>query len=155
VRVWFGAVRGGSFFCTEAIPASRRKAMPLVRIDLPAGKTARWKRAVADGVHAALVETVAIPADDRFQVLNEHAPENLIFDAGYMGIARSPDFTLVQIFWSVGRNDTLKRALFAAIARNLSNDPGLRPEDVMVALGENTRIDWSFGNGIAHYVQGP
>jgi hypothetical protein len=55
----------------------------------------------------------------------------------------------------VGRNDTLKRALFAAIARNLSNDPGLRPEDVMVALGENTRIDWSFGNGIAHYVQGP
>jgi hypothetical protein len=88
-------------------------------------------------------------------VLNEHAPENLIFDAGYMGIARSADFTLVQIFWSVGRSDTLKRALFAAIARNLSNDPGLRPEDVMVALGENTRVDWSFGNGIAHYVPGP
>ena len=71
-----------------------------------------------------------------------------------MGVARSADFTLVQIFWSVGRSDALKRALFAAIARNLSHDPGLRPEDVMVALGENTRVDWSFGNGIAHYVPG-
>jgi 4-oxalocrotonate tautomerase len=155
VRPWFGVAHGGKLSCIEAIPASRRNAMPLVRIDLPAGKTATWKRAVADGVHAALVETVAIPADDRFQVLSEHTPENLIFDTGYMGIARSDDFTLVQIFWSVGRNDTLKRALFAAIARNLSNDPGLRPEDVMVALSENTRVDWSFGNGIAQYVPGP
>lgn len=129
--------------------------MPLVRIDVPLGKTAQWKRAVADGVHAALVEAVAIPPDDRFQVLAEHAPENLIFDAGYMGIARSADFTLVQIFLSVGRTDNLKRALFAAIARNLAADPGLRPQDVMVALGENTRVDWSFGNGLAQYVPGP
>jgi len=129
--------------------------MPLVRIDLPHGKTAAWKRAVADGVHAALVETLAIPPDDRFQVLGEHAPENLIFDKGYMGIERSADFALVQIFLSVGRSDDLKRALYAAIARNLADDPGLRPQDLMVALGENTRVDWSFGNGVAQYVPGP
>jgi 4-oxalocrotonate tautomerase len=129
--------------------------MPLVRIDLPAGKPAAWKRAIADGVHAALVETAGVPLDDRFQILRENAPDERIVDPAYMGIARSADFTLVQIFLSVGRSDAIKRALYAAIARNLAADPGLRPQDVMIALDENTRVDWSFGNGIAQYVPGP
>jgi phenylpyruvate tautomerase PptA (4-oxalocrotonate tautomerase family) len=129
--------------------------MPLVRIELPAGKTNEWRRNVADGVHAALVETVGVPPTDRFQVLTEHAPDALIFDPTYMDIARGPDFTLVQVFLSVGRDDAKKRALYAAIARNLAAKPGLRKEDVMIALVENTRVDWSFGNGIAQYVPGP
>jgi hypothetical protein len=29
---------------------------------------------------------------------------------------------------------------------------GMRPENLAVALVENTREDWSFGNGIAQYV---
>ena len=61
----------------------------------------------------------------------------------------------VQVFLSVGRDDAKKRALYAAIARNLAAKPGLRKEDVMIALVENTRVDWSFGNGIAQYVPGP
>lgn len=129
--------------------------MPLVRIELPAGKPAAWKRAVADGVHAALVETAGVPADDRFQILSEQALDMRIVDPNYLGIARTADFVLVQVFLSVGRSDAIKRSLYAAIARNLAADPGLRPQDVMIALAENTRVDWSFGNGIAQYVPGP
>ena len=129
--------------------------MPLVRIELPAGKSAAWKRAIADGVHAALVETAGVPADDRFQILSEKTPELRIVDPNYLGIARTEDFVLVQIFLSVGRSDAIKRSLYAAIARNLAADPGLRPQDAMIALAENTRVDWSFGNGIAQYVPGP
>ena len=129
--------------------------MPLVRIDLPAGKSIAWKRAIADGVHAALVETAGVPADDRFQILSEQDPAMRIVDPNYLGIARSHDFTLVQIFLSVGRSDAIKRSLYAAIARNLAADPGLRPQDAMVTLAENTRVDWSFGNGLAQYVPGP
>lgn len=125
--------------------------MPLVRIDIPAGKPEAWIKAVADGVHAALVATGTVPEDDRFQVIGEHKPGRLIADPHYMNIARGPDFTLVQVFWSVGRSDDIKRALYAAIARNLAADPGLRPEDVMVTLSETNRIDWSFGHGIAQY----
>jgi hypothetical protein len=40
-------------------------AMPLVRIDLVRGRTEQEVRAVADAVHAALVDVVGIPADDR------------------------------------------------------------------------------------------
>jgi 4-oxalocrotonate tautomerase len=126
--------------------------MPLVRIDIPEGKPEAWIKAVADGVHAALVATGTVPQDDRFQIIAEHKPGRVIADPHYMGIVRGPDFTLVQIFWSIGRSNDIKRGLYAAIARNLQADPGLRPQDVMIALSEATRIDWSFGDGIAQYV---
>ena len=46
--------------------------MPLVRIDLMVGTSPEYQKAIADGVHAALVQAIAIPADDRFQVITEH-----------------------------------------------------------------------------------
>jgi 4-oxalocrotonate tautomerase len=39
-------------------------------------------------VHEALVSTVGVPAADRFQLLTEHEPGDLIYDAEYLGIAR-------------------------------------------------------------------
>ena len=47
--------------------------MPLARIDLPAGKPASYRRAVADVVYEAMVETLKAPKNDRFQVITEHA----------------------------------------------------------------------------------
>lgn len=129
--------------------------MPLVRIELPAGKPSAWQRAVADGVHAALVETAGVPVDDRFQILSEQARDMRIVDPSYLGIARTNDFVFVQIFLSAGRSDAMKRSLYAAIAGNLAANPGLRPQDAMITLVENTRVDWSFGNGVAQYVPGP
>ena len=42
--------------------------MPLVRIALAQGRSPGERRAIADGVHDALVTTANVPADDRFQV---------------------------------------------------------------------------------------
>jgi 4-oxalocrotonate tautomerase len=43
--------------------------MPLVRISLIAGKPDAQKRKIADAAHRALVETISIPAQDRFQIM--------------------------------------------------------------------------------------
>ena len=43
--------------------------MPLVRISLREGKTEEYRKALADGVHRALVEAMDAPAQDRFQLL--------------------------------------------------------------------------------------
>ena len=43
--------------------------MPLVRISLIAGKPESHKRKVSDAVHRALVETISIPAQDRFHII--------------------------------------------------------------------------------------
>ena len=45
--------------------------MPLVSISLLKGKSREHIRAVADGVHQALVETYGVPIDDRFQLIHQ------------------------------------------------------------------------------------
>jgi phenylpyruvate tautomerase PptA (4-oxalocrotonate tautomerase family) len=126
--------------------------MPLVRIDVPDTLSPASRRAVSDGVHAALVEAIGIPPDDRFQVVAAHPAGGLVADPNYMGIARGPGFLSVQVFLRRGRSVELKRALYAAIVRNLARDASVRPEDVLIVLTENDLPDWSFGNGIAQYA---
>lgn len=126
--------------------------MPLVRITLLNGKSPSYVRAVADGVHAALVETFAVPADDRFQIVRQVEPNDLIFDRGYLGVDRSEGFVVVEITARASRDVATKQRLYEAITRRLAAEPGVRPEDVMVALTLNGAEDWSFGRGVAQYV---
>jgi len=49
--------------------------MPLVRIEIHKGKSAEYKKAILDGVHAALVEAFTIPDYDRNQRIYEINPE--------------------------------------------------------------------------------
>lgn len=126
--------------------------MPLVRIAMRQGKPAAYRRAVADEVHQALVEVAKVPAQDRFQILTEYTPEDLIYDPSYLDIQRSDDIVMVQITLNQ-RPTTMKLAIYEAIASRLSHNPGLRPEDVLVSLVPVTPEDWSFGNGKAQYVK--
>ena len=125
--------------------------MPLVRITLAAGRTASERRRIADAVHQALVDTANVPADDRFQVVEQVPANDLIFDPAYLGIARTKDVVFVQIFLNAGRTVEVKKALYAAIARRLAERPGIRQEDVLVNLVEVARENWSFGSGLMSY----
>lgn len=127
--------------------------MPLVRIDLPKGKSADEKRAIADVVYEALRATLNVPENDRFQVIAEHGAEGLLIDPGYMGIARTSAALLIQVTLSVGRTVEAKQAFYKAVANGLSDRAGIRGEDVFINLVEVTRADWSFGNGVAQYVE--
>jgi len=126
--------------------------MPLVRIALRSGKSESYRRAIADSVHRAMMETINVPAKDRFQIVTEHGPSDLIYDPSYLDIPRSDGVLLIQITLSSGRSVELKKALFARIAALLSDNPGVRREDVFVSLVEVAKENWSFGNGIAQYA---
>ena len=125
--------------------------MPLVRISLRAGTTPEYRRAIGDGVHQAMIDALAIPAGDRFQVLTEHKAEELIFDPDYLDVKRSDRTVFVQITLSVGRKPGQKRALFQRMAELLEKSPGLRKEDLLINLVEVSWENWSFGNGEAQY----
>jgi len=125
--------------------------MPLVRVSLVKGKTPEYRRKVGDAIHRALVETIDVPPLDRFQLLTEHEPGDLVYDPGYLGIARTNDIVIVQITLSGGRTLEKKRALFRRIADNLAA-LGLRREDAWVNLVEVAKENWSFGNGEASYA---
>jgi 4-oxalocrotonate tautomerase len=125
--------------------------MPLVRISLLEGTTPEYRKAVADGVHQAMIDAIAVPAKDRFQVITEYKKENLIYDADYLDVKRSDKIVFVQIMLSTGRKPGQKRALFKRMAELLTKSPGLRAEDLLINLVEVSWENWSFGNGEAQY----
>ena len=126
--------------------------MPLVRIALRKGTSPEFRRAVGSSIHRAMVETIKIPEQDRFQVITEHDESGLIYDPSYLGISRSDGVVFIQITLNAGRTVELKKSLFARIAQLLRESPGVRPEDVFVNLVEVPKENWSFGNGIAQYA---
>lgn len=126
--------------------------MPLVRVSLLRGKPRPYRAAILENIYQAMRETFNVPENDRFMVLTEHDPEELVFSRNYMGIDRSDDFVLIQLTISNTRTQEQKNALFARIVERLGKDPGVRPEDVMISLVEGDKGNWSFGHGLAQYV---
>jgi 4-oxalocrotonate tautomerase len=100
-----------------------------------------------------MVEALAVPEHDRFQVITEHDADGLCYDSSYLGINRSEDVVLVQITLSAGRKPTQKRDFFARAADLLAQDPGLRSQDLFVNLVEVAWEDWSFGEGKSQYTE--
>jgi 4-oxalocrotonate tautomerase len=125
--------------------------MPLVRISLREGTTPEYRKAIAQGVHQAMVEAMAVPAKDRFQVISQYKAGDLIYDEDYLDVKRSDKIVFVQITLSTGRKPGQKRALFKRMAELLARSPGLRPEDLLVNLVEVSWENWSFGKGEAQY----
>jgi 4-oxalocrotonate tautomerase len=115
--------------------------MPLVIISLRDGTPPEYRRAIADSVHHAMMQTLGIPADDRFQLVLEHAPENMIHDRMFFGIERGEGSVFVQITINQ-REASVKRELFARIAESLSASPGVRREDVFIGIVEVAPENW-------------
>ena len=126
--------------------------MPLARIDLMEGKSPEYKRALADGVYRALVEAVGAPEGDQFAVVSEHGSDSLIYSPDYLDVERTDDVVFVQITLNEGRPVEKKKALYAKIVELFAEDPGVRPEDVVINLVEVEKANWSYGNGEAQYV---
>jgi phenylpyruvate tautomerase PptA (4-oxalocrotonate tautomerase family) len=126
--------------------------VPLVRIDLAEGKGVAYGQTVGEVVYDAMIATINVPKDDRFQIITTHPAEGLVFDPGYLGIQRSKDWLCIQITLNDGRTVDQKRAFYKAIADGLAARLGLRREDVLISLVEVRKENWSFGNGEAQYA---
>jgi phenylpyruvate tautomerase PptA (4-oxalocrotonate tautomerase family) len=126
--------------------------MPLVRISLSHHDDVAYVSAISDGVHRALVETMNVPVDDKFQIVTRHDPAHLIYAPEYLGIRHSDSLVIIQITLNTGRTVEQKRALYAQIADSLNASPGVPRADVFISLVEVVKENWSFGDGIAQYA---
>ncbi|MFG3158838.1 tautomerase family protein [Streptomyces sp. NPDC048232] len=126
--------------------------MPFVRIDAH-GTDADRLDALGRAVHDALVETLGIPHDDRFQVLTGHdGTRSALRCDDYLGVDRDEGIVFVAITLRAGRTSERKRALYRRIAELAETYAGTEPRNVFVTLTENTSADWSLGHGIAQYA---
>jgi phenylpyruvate tautomerase PptA (4-oxalocrotonate tautomerase family) len=114
--------------------------MPIVHVHVARGRPAAERKAILDGVHAALVEAFRIPEQDRNQILHEH-------DADCFESGKGREFTLVEATVFPGRSEAAKRALFAAVVRRLEAAPGIPPEKVLVVLHEPPLGNWGIRGG--------
>ena len=127
--------------------------MPLINIDLIEGRSEQELRTLLDTVHEAMVEAFDVPESDRYQILTEHEPHQMVaLDTG-LGFTRTTDLVFLR-FVSRARPDEAKRRLYQLLADKLQAACGIAPADVIVSLTESNAADWSFGGGIAQFLTG-
>ncbi len=119
--------------------------MPLTRITLRRGKSDAYLQAVSDSLHRALMDAFKVPGADRFQIIEQLAPSEFIYDRQYLG-ARGDDHILFVI--NAGQRDAdTKRYFYRRLTECLAQAPGICAADVMVVVNSNPAEDWSFADG--------
>jgi phenylpyruvate tautomerase PptA (4-oxalocrotonate tautomerase family) len=127
--------------------------MPLVRIDVNAGRSPEELASLSLGIHDAILAEYGIPERDYFHILTEHPTGQIVAQDAGLGFDRTADVVMIQIFTQGGRSQEAKQSLFAAVADRLGQ-LGVAGENVFIGYVENTAGDWSFGFGRAQYVTG-
>ena len=123
--------------------------MPLVKVNLLAGRSTEAKDSIAASIQSALVSTLEIPADDLYQLFNEYDAESFRHTSGYLDLTYSDELLMIEITFLEGRDDEVKKSLLAEINRNLVAAGVVRADDVFVLITEIGRASVSFGKGLA------
>jgi phenylpyruvate tautomerase PptA (4-oxalocrotonate tautomerase family) len=129
--------------------------MPLVYYDIVRGRSRDQIRALLDSAQAALVEAFETPERDRYQLVTEHSPDEMIIQDNGLGIKRSDNIVVIHLINRRGKKTrTQKEKLYALLVQNLKRDCGLDPADLVISITENESEDWSVGYGKAQYLNG-
>lgn len=127
--------------------------MPLARIDVAEDTPREVVKAISDVVYDAMTQTANVPEHDKFQIINRHAVDELVYPAaGYLGVTYTSKIVFIQITWNAGRTVEVKKAFYKAVADGIHEKTGIRKEDVWINLVDVNREDWSFGGGEMQYA---
>ena len=100
-----------------------------------------------------MVAALDVPATDRYQILTQHDPGDILaLDTG-LGYAHTDDIVIVQ-FISRQRSEDAKADLYRRLAQTLNERCSVTPTDLIVTVTENGPADWSFGDGSAQFLTG-
>lgn len=127
--------------------------MPLINIDIVRGRSDDETRTLLDAVHDAMVEAFGVPETDRYQLITQHDPNEVIaLDTG-LGIPRTDDIVIIRVT-SLVRPQDAKTRFYQLLAEHLTDRCAIAPSDVIVTIAENGPPDWSFGQGSAQFLTG-
>ncbi|KAB8268356.1 Tautomerase/MIF superfamily [Aspergillus minisclerotigenes] len=128
--------------------------MPLVRIDLVKGiRSPDEIKKLANVVQEVMRKHFNAPERDRYQIITQHEPYELICEDTNLGMERSNKLVIIQILQQ-GRSAEQKLATYRALQERLFESCGLPGEDLIISCAENSKADWSFGEGEAQFLTG-
>lgn len=116
--------------------------MPLVKVEIFAGKPKEYKAKLLDTIHLALVESFKIPDDDRIQRLYELDKDNFEIIQG-----RTDKFTLIELTIFKGRSVEAKRNLYSNIVNKLNETLDIDGSDILIVLNEIPFENWGIRGG--------
>lgn len=105
--------------------------MPIVRIDIQAGKSTAYKRSILHGVRSAITAALEVADDRVMQRIVESPPEDI--DATEI---RSDRLTIVEVSMLAGRDADKKLVLYQEIIRKLGFEPGIAEHDIVVIVND-------------------
>ncbi|MGW7987446.1 tautomerase family protein [Staphylococcus shinii] len=127
--------------------------MPLMKIDLIKGREREEIKKILNISYEVMLDTFKAPKGDRYQIVNQHEDyEMQILDTG-LGVERTKDVIVFTII-TRPRTQQQKQSFYSELTNKLHDDMGIRKEDIMFSLIENTDEDWSFFNGEAQFLNG-
>jgi 4-oxalocrotonate tautomerase family enzyme len=115
--------------------------MPLVKIEIEKGYSPEYKKAILNGIHQALVETIKIPDHDRRQRLYELDTDN------FEHSGRGSHYTIIEITMFKGRSDEAKKSLFRRIVDLLEANPGIPGNDITIIINDPPLENWGIRGG--------
>jgi len=128
--------------------------MPLVKIDMIKGvRSPEEIKKLASIVQDVMLENFNAPARDRYQIITQHEPYEIICEDTNLGFQRTDKLVFIQIFQQ-GRSKEVKQKTYAALAAKLEKECGVPGTDLIISCTENTKDDWSFGMGKAQFLTG-
>ena len=127
--------------------------MPLIQVDLQKQDDKKRLKNILDTIHECAVEAFEIPERDRYQIVSQHDPEEMILLDTGLGFERTKDQIVVRVT-SKQRPREKKEKLYSLLCERLNVNCGIPPKDLLVSITENSYADWSFGFGKAQFLTG-
>ncbi|MBS7009625.1 tautomerase family protein [Anaerostipes sp.] len=127
--------------------------MPLIQVDLLRQNDKERLKNILDTIHQCAVEAFEIPERDRYQIVNQHEPEEMILLDTGLGFERTQDQIVVRVT-SKQRTQDKKELLYSLLCTKLKENCRIDPCNLLVSIVENGDADWSFGFGKAQFLTG-
>ncbi len=96
---------------------------------------------------------MAIILTEPCKIISQHEPHELMCEDTQLGYNRTEKLVIIQILQQ-GRDTATKQRTYARLAKELETRCGVNGADLVISCAENTRADWSFGDGEAQYLTG-
>ena len=128
--------------------------MPLLKFDMVEGRSKEEIQAILDVAHSAVLESFKVPTGDRYQIVTQHKPFEMVLEDTGLGFKREPEKMISLTVISRERPTEQKKMFYFLLAEQLEELCGIAPENLLVSFVINNDSDWSFGYGRAQFLTG-
>jgi len=115
--------------------------MPLIKIELAKGKSKDFLNSFMNITMECVQKVLNLASNYKNIRLQEYEKENFFMKPPYQFI--------IEINMIKGRSQNTKKDLFKLIVNNLSDELGIKKEEILILINEQKKENWGIRGGIS------